>query len=513
MSGLATSSRPRLSVRDASKVYGGVHAIRDINLDVEPGEIFGLLGENGAGKSTLCKAVAGAVKLTTGRIEIDGAELGPGGPSEALEAGVVMVYQESSLVPALTVAQNIVLGQERPLNRLRTLYKETQSVLRSLNFHVDPTAVVSSLGAAQKQMVEIARAIYHDVKLIIFDEPTATLTPAEKKHFFRLLRTLKSKGVSVIYISHALEETLKIADRVMVLRDGEQVVTGETAQFTRNDIIRHMVGRTVNDSYYASQMSSRDRFMSMRKDSKKLPIVLRVENLRMGTMVRAMSFSVRAGEVTGIAGLIGSGRTEAAKVISGVLKRDTVNGGRVLLDGQPVRYRTPQQAVADGIVYITEDRKIDGFFEIMNPARNIYVGWLSSARKLWNLISRQQIAEVTDPWIARLQVKMLNPSARLVELSGGNQQKVVIAKALCQNPRVVFFDEPTRGVDVGSISEIHDFIRGLASEGIAVVVISSYLPEVLSISDRILVARQGQIVEELPAYEASQDKIMQAAVA
>lgn len=507
------STAPRLSVSKANKTYGGVHAIRDIDLEVHPGEIFGILGENGAGKSTLCKAIAGAVQLTSGDMSLDGKPLRHSGPADALAAGVIMVYQESSLVPTMTVAQNIVLGEEQPFNRLRTLYKETQAVLRSLNFFVDPTAVVANLGAAQKQMVEIARAMYHDVKLIIFDEPTATLTPAEKKHFFRLLRTLKAKGVSVIYISHALEETLKITDRIMVLRDGEHVTTGTTSDYTRDDIIRHMVGRTITDSYYATQMNSRDRFVQMKRLDRKLPVVLRVENLRMGGMVRAMSFSIRLGEVTGIAGLIGSGRTEAAKVVAGVLKRDIVNGGRVLLDGRPVRYRTPEQAVADGIVYVTEDRKVDGFLETMNAARNIYVGWLSATKRLWSLVSKREAARIADVWISRLQIRMLDSSARLVELSGGNQQKVVIAKSLCQNPRVVFFDEPTRGVDVGSIAEIHSFIRALADEGIAVVVISSYLPEILSIADRILVARQGQIVEELPVYEATQDKIMQAAVA
>jgi ABC-type sugar transport system ATPase subunit len=503
----------RLKVRKASKIYGGVHAIHDIDLDVRAGEIFGLLGENGAGKSTLCKAVAGAVRLTSGQMWLDGKELNYARPADALADRIVMVYQESSLVPSMTVAQNVVLGQEHAFNRLKSLYKNTQATLRSLNFNVDPTAIVSSLGTAQRQMVEIARAVYNDVRLIIFDEPTATLTPAEKKNFFRLLRSLKANGVSVIYISHALEETLSVADRVMVLRDGEHIVTGEASQFTRESIIRHMVGRAINDTYYATQMSSRDRFQQMRRGAKKLPVVLKVENLRMGGMVRSMSFSVRAGEVTGIAGLIGAGRTEAAKVIAGVLKRDMVNGGRVLLEGRPVRYRTPEQAVADGIVYVTEDRKLDGFFETMGPARNIHIGWLAKTRSLWSFATRRDARQVAAPWIDRMKVRMLDPKSRLVELSGGNQQKVVIAKSLCQKPKIVFFDEPTRGVDVGSITEIHDFIRALASEGIAVVVISSYLPEILSLADRVLVARQGQIVEELPVHEASQDKIMNAAVA
>ena len=246
----------------------------------------------------------------------------------------------------------------------------------------------------------------------------------------------------------------------MVLRDGEHIVTGGASQFTRDSIIRHMVGRTVNDTYYATQMNSRDRFMQMRKGVRKLPVVLKVENLRMGGMVRSMSFSVRAGEVTGIAGLIGAGRTEAAKVVTGVLKRDMVNGGRVLLEGRPVRYHTPEQAVADGIVYVTEDRKVDGFFETMTPARNIHIGWLAKTRSLLSVALRRDADRIASPWIDRMHVRMLDSKSRLVELSGGNQQKVVIAKSLCQDPKIVFFDEPTRGVDVGSIGEIHDFIRG-----------------------------------------------------
>lgn len=508
-----TREHPFLSVRNASKVYGNTHAIQDITLDISRGEIFGLLGENGAGKSTLTKAIAGAVKLTSGEILLDGKPVVFDRPADALKDGLVMVYQETSLVPTMSVAQNIVLGQEQSFNRLKTLNKEAQTLLRQLNFHVDPTAIVAGLGAAQRQMVEIARAVHNKARLIIFDEPTATLTPSEKKNFFRLLRRLKSEGVAVIYISHALEETLAIADRVMVMRDGQQIVTGPTGDFTRAEIIKHMVGRDITDSFAASQMTSRDRFIQMRTTEKKLPVVLRAENLRMGGMLRSMSFSIRAGEVTGIAGLIGSGRTEAAKVISGVLKRDFINGGRVLLEGRPVRYRTPAQAVADGIVYVTEDRKIDGFFETMNPARNIHLGWLTKMRRAWNLVGRASVEEVSADWITRLNIRMLDPQSRLVELSGGNQQKVVIAKSLIQKPKIVFFDEPTRGVDVGSISEIHDLIRALADEGIAVVVISSYLPEILSVSDRVLVARAGQIVEEFPAYEASQDKIMHAAAA
>jgi ABC-type sugar transport system ATPase subunit len=506
------TDRPILSVVSGTKIYGGVPAIQNVNFDLRRAEIHALAGENGAGKSTLCKALTGAIRLTSGEIKIEGRQIDFTSPTEALAAGIAMVYQDPSLVPTMTVAQNVQLGRERPISRLRTVYKETQALMRSMNFFVDPTAVVATLGAGQKQMVEIARTIYHEAKIIIFDEPTATLTNAEKKHFFRLLRTLKASGVSIIYISHAIEESLKIADRISVLRDGELIITGKGQDFTRESLVQHMVGRSINDSYYATQLSSRERFIHGQREARLLPEILRVQSLRMGQAVHNMTFTIRAGEVTGIAGLIGSGRTEAAKVVCGVLKRDLVNGGEIYLEGRPVRYRVPAQAVRDGIVYITEDRKIDGFFENMTIRRNIEIGWLARFVRSWKTLRPRTSYRAVTEWIDRLSIRALGLGVRLVELSGGNQQKVVIAKSLVQKPKVVFFDEPTRGVDVGAIQDIHQFIRSLANDGVGVVVISSYLPEILSIADRILVARQGRIVEELAGYEATPDKIMYAAV-
>jgi ABC-type sugar transport system ATPase subunit len=506
------TAEPVLEIVAATKIYGGAPAIRNVNFDLRKAEIHALAGENGAGKSTLCKALTGAIRLTSGEIRLDGRAIDFTSPAEALGAGIAMVYQDPSLVSTMTVAQNILLGRERPLSRLRTINRQTQTVMRAMHFFVDPAADIATLGAGQKQMVEIARAIYHDARVVIFDEPTATLTNAEKRHFFRLLRSLKARGVSVIYISHAIEESLKVADRISVLRDGELIITDDAANFDREKLVRHMVGRSISDSYYATQLSSRERFLRERRESRPLREILRVQSLRMSEVVRNMTFTVRAGEVTCIAGLIGSGRTEAAKVVSGVLKRDLVNGGDVYLEGRPVRYRTPAQAVRDGVVYVTEDRKVDGFFETMDIRRNVEIGWLARFTKFWRPVRSQEARGAASAWTERLRVRALGLTARLIELSGGNQQKVVIAKSLVQKPKLVFFDEPTRGVDVGSIEDIHKFIRGLADEGVAVVVISSYLPEVLSIADRILVASRGRIVEEMAGYEATPDKIMYAAV-
>jgi ABC-type sugar transport system ATPase subunit len=493
---------PVLRIVKGSKVYGGVHAIEDVDFDLYPGEVHGLVGENGAGKSTLCKAIAGAIRLTSGEYFVDGKPVDFEQPRDALSAGICMVYQETSLVPTMTAAQNIELGNEKLLTRFRTLNIQAQQLLQSLNFHVDPATPVGLLGTAKKQMVEIARAIYNKARIIIFDEPTASLTPEEIVHFFHLVRDLRARGVSIIYISHALEESLQIADRITVLRDGRLVITVPAKQLTRDALVQHMVGREVAQSVYGAKKQSGHRREK----------VLTVENVTMGMVVKNMSFSVYAGEVVGIAGLIGSGRTEIAKVIYGALKRNLVNGGTIRLRGKPIRYRVPRQAINDGIAYITEDRKANGFFETMVVDDNIYVGNLATRRGWSFLLSRARRGKLANYWVDRLKINALQRKARIVELSGGNQQKVVLAKTLVQDPSIIIFDEPTRGVDVGTIPHIHAEIRRLADEGKAVVVISSYLPEILAVSDRILVARTGRIVAEFDAADATQDKILYAAV-
>ena len=497
---------PVLRIIGGSKVYGGVHAIENIDFDLFAGEVHALVGENGAGKSTLCKAIAGAIGLTAGSYLVDGKPAAFQRPRDALAAGICMVYQETSLVPTMTAAQNIELGRERLITRFRTLNIQAQQLLQSLNFHIDPATPVGLLGTAKRQMVEIARAVYNDARVIIFDEPTASLTPEEIVHFFNLVRDLRARGVGIIYISHALEESLQIADRITVLRDGRLVITAPAASLTRAQLVRYMVGREITQTYYAHKDGHAERRARRREK------VLTVENVTMGNVVKNMSFSVYAGEVVGIAGLIGSGRTEIAKVISGALKRNLINGGTIKLRGRPIRYRVPKQAIDDGIAYITEDRKLNGFFETMVVDDNVYIGRLAT-RKGWRfLLSRATRNRLAGYWVERLKISTLQRRARIVELSGGNQQKVVVAKSLVQEPSIVIFDEPTRGVDVGTIPEIHAQIRALADEGKAVVVISSYLPEVLAISDRILVARLGRIVAEFDAADADEDKIMYAAI-
>ncbi|PSO27796.1 sugar ABC transporter ATP-binding protein [Bradyrhizobium sp. MOS004] len=492
-----------LSLRKATKLYAGVPAIEGVDFDLRRGEIHALVGENGAGKSTLTKVMAGVVTLTSGSMTVDGSDVAPRTPLEARNLGIAMVFQENSLVPTMTVAQNLFLGQEKFYNRLRGIYIAAEQFLQSLNFDVTPTATVGGLGAAKKQMVEIARAVLHKAKVIIFDEPTASLTPEEKKYFFDLVRDLKKRGVSIVFISHALEEALLLADRITVLRDGKHVVTDDAAKFDRAAIVQAMVGRDLSNTLYGARKAS------VRPAGAR---VLTVQNLKMAPMVKNNSLSVFAGQITGVFGLVGAGRTETFKIVSGVLKRDFFHGGEILLHDKPVRYRVPAPAVKAGIAYVTEDRKVEGFFETASIARNIYLGLLSKFPRGRMLLSRRETNSVGKSWIQRLKVRAIGDEAKVVELSGGNQQKVVIAKSLVQDPELIIFDEPTRGVDVGAIVEIHELINRLADEGKAVVVISSYLPEIMALSDRILVSRQGKVVEEFSALEATEEKIMYAAI-
>jgi len=495
---------PIVQMEKITKTYRSVPAVKDVDFDLREAEIHALVGENGAGKSTLTKVMAGVVEPTSGRMTYRGQEARFASPHEALQAGIAMVFQETSLVPSMTVAQNLYLGSESFLNRLRGTYISAQQFLQSLNFAVDPTAMVETLGAAKRQMVEIARAVHHDARVIIFDEPTASLTPEEKRHFFALLRRLKAGGVSIVFISHALEEALLISDHITILRDGELVETGPTSGFDRDKIIAAMVGRTLSGELYRKRDAGQ-----LRKSGRK---VLSVQDISMGKMVRNTSFSVFEGQVTGVFGLIGSGRTETFKIITGIYKRDFLRGGAIVLDDRPVRYYTPAAAVRDGIAYVTEDRKSEGTFETMSIGENLFGGLLAAGQEQDFIIRHRTVKEIAEEWTDRLNIKTINAEARVVELSGGNQQKVVIGKGLIQKPRIVIFDEPTRGVDVAAIAEIHQIINDLADQGLAVVMISSYLPEIMNLSDRILVCRQGRIVEELSPLEATEEKIMYAAV-
>ncbi len=348
-------------------------------------------------------------------------------------------------------------------------------------------------------MDEIARAVLHDAKVIIFDEPTATLTPEEKQHFFKLIKDLKSKGVGVVFIPTRWKKPLS-----MPIASQFYAMTSISRRMRPEISVQAIVGRELSGKLY-SRHSGTTRLSRGKK-------ILSIENLSMQNIVKNNSFSIYTGQITGIFGLIGSGRTETAEIISGVVKRDFFHGGEVYLEGKPIRYNAPQQTMRDGIAYVTEDRKFEGFFETMSIANNIYMGHLAASGPGEAFLSAKRHGSITRKWIKMLKFKALNADARVVELSGGNQQKVVIGKSLCQNPKLIFFDEPTRGVDVGAIQEIHVQLNALADQGLAVVVISSYLPEILNLSDNILVARQGKIIEEFRIDEVTDGKTMYAAV-
>ncbi len=492
-----------LSLRNATKTYGGSPAINAVDFDLRPNEIHALVGENGAGKSTLCKVIAGVVAMDSGTFTFKDEPFELKSPRDAFDKGISMVFQETSLVPQLTVAQNMVLGRERVLNSARALSIECRQLLRSLNFNIDPTMKAGALGAAQRQMVEIARAVYNKSRIIILDEPTAALTPEETDHLFYLMNDLRQKGVAMIFISHALEEALSHADRITVLRNGKKIVTGDARSFDRASLIRHMVGEEI-----ASEMAARPNVSTATRARKP---ILKVENIRMGNMVNNMSFSVFPGEVTGIAGLIGSGRSEVAKVIVGQIKRN-FGGGRIYLNDREIRYRLPAQAIQDGIAYVTEDRKIDGFFETMGVFENVSLGWLAKWAKGKFFFNKKAMKPRVKKLEEKLSIRGIGKFQTVHKLSGGNQQKVVIAKTLIQEPGLIIFDEPTRGVDVGAIAEIREIIRSIADSGAGVVVISSYLPEILDVSDRILVAKGGTIVAEFSRDEATAEKILHAAI-
>jgi simple sugar transport system ATP-binding protein len=496
------SAAPIVRLEGVTKRYAGIAVLENADFDLYPGEIHALVGENGAGKSTLCKVIAGVIMPSEGRLFIDQQEVHLTAPKDATPYGISMVYQESSLVPQLTAAQNMVLGRERLLNSVRGTRNAARQVLQRLNFNVDPSQLAGSLSAAKRQMVEIARAVLNDARIIILDEPTATLTPEEANHLFEFMRTLQKAGVAMIFISHALEEALLYADRITVLRNGQLMKTAPASEFDRDSLIHHMIG----DDLKARQPAPR----ATRTARTALPI-LRVDNIRMGSVVNNMSFSIFPGEITGIAGLIGSGRSEVAKVIMGHTKRN-FGGGKIWLEGREVRYRVPSQAVEDGIAYVTEDRKLDGLFDMMPVNENVGLGWLAKFGRHAAVAPFSKMRAVSREWEERLSIRRVGADQSVLYLSGGNQQKVVFAKSLAQKPRLVIFDEPTRGVDVGAIAEIRQIIRAFADSGAGVMLISSYLPEILDLSDRILVAKGGAIAAEFSRSEASAEKILDAAI-
>ena len=496
-----SDAAPLLELRGISKRFPGVLALNGVGLEIRAGEVHALLGENGAGKSTLNKSIAGVYQPDTGEMRVDGRPVSVRRPHDAQALGISTIFQEFTLAPDMTVAENIFLGREplriRALSIVdrRALVRQTRALLDSLDLQIDPLAVVQDLGVAQQQMVEIAKALSLDAKLIIMDEPTATLTAHEIERLFQAIARLKQRGVAVVYVSHRLDEVKAVCDRATILRDGAYVATVPVATTTIDEMIRLMVGRDLNEKFPKVQIEPREE-------------VLRVERLTRKGVLHGISFSVRRGEIVGVAGLVGSKRTETARAIFGV---DPLDSGQIFLHGKPLRVRTPADAIAHGIALIPEDRKRQGIFATLSVWENVVLGALWQFLRR-GLLDRRREKERAAEFVSSLRVATPDLDKRVIELSGGNQQKVVIAKWLNTNAEVFLFDEPTRGIDVGGKIEVYRLMGDLLSRGAAIVMISSELPEILGLSDRILVMREGRICGEFTRAEASEEKILNCAL-
>jgi len=499
MAAVAAEVRPVLEMQSISKSYPGVTALSAVDFSVLPGEVHALVGENGAGKSTLMKILAGADTKDAGRIAIDGAEVHISSPQEAMSLGVSIIYQEFNLVPYMNAAENIFLGRE-PASSVpgvidfRKMYADAEAIISELGVALDVRAPINTLSVAQQQMVEIAKATSRKSRIIAMDEPSATLTDHELENLFALMRRLKAEGVSIIYISHRLEEIFEIADRVTVLRDGELVETKNVSDTDRDDIIRMMVGRELKESIPKVAADHGD-------------VALEVKVLTRAGALRNVSFAVKRGEILGLAGLVGAGRTEVARVIFGA---DPIDSGEIRVGGKSVNIKSPRHAISLGIGLVTEDRKALGLVLGMAVRENISLANLGVLSRL-GFVSRRREREVARKYVEDILIKTPSVEQAVQNLSGGNQQKVVLAKWLFTESSVLIFDEPTRGIDVGAKTEIYQLMNRLAANGVAIIMISSELPEVLGMSDRILVMHEGEIAGELSRDEATQERIMQLA--
>ena len=488
-----------LTMKDIDKSFPGVHALDHVDLEVRRGEVHALMGENGAGKSTLMKVLTGIYSKDAGTITYEGKEVEFHNPREAQEAGIVIVHQELNMMNHLTVAQNIFIGREYMKGFLiddARMNLEARKLFDQLGIDINPAEKMGNLTVGKQQMCEIAKAISHEAKVIIFDEPSAALTEAEIEELFKIIRDLREKQMGIVYISHRMDEIKVITDRVTVMRDGTYVGTLITKDSTKDDIVNMMVGRVIYEEPKTHSMVAPDA-----------PVVLKVEHLNAGKMVQDISFELRKGEILGFSGLMGAGRTETARAIFGA---DPKESGDIYINGEKVEINSPQDAVKHGIGYLSEDRKRYGIVVGKTIAENSTLASLEEFIK-GRLIDRKKERDATQKYVDRLRTKTPGIDQLVVNLSGGNQQKVVIAKWLVRNCDILIFDEPTRGIDVGAKSEIYHLMTELAAEGKSIIMISSEMPEVLRMSDRIIVMCEGRKTAEIDIADATQEKIMHAA--
>ncbi|MFB0516470.1 MAG: sugar ABC transporter ATP-binding protein [Candidatus Neomarinimicrobiota bacterium] len=488
-----------LEMRHIRKTFPGVVALDDVRFELERGEVHILLGENGAGKSTLVKILSGAYQKTGGQIILNGRETNIRSPRHAQELGIAIIYQEFNLVPQLSAGENIFLGREQiqipGLINQREIFTSAQSILDDLGVEIDARKPVGELGVAQQQMVEVAKALSLDARVLIMDEPTSALTENEITELFSAIRQLKRKGVSIIYISHRLEELFEIGDRVTVLRDGKYVGTRDVSEVTKSELISMMVNRELKAHFPKQKAVTGEE-------------VLRVSGLSRKGVLYDISFSVHRGEVLGVAGLLGSGRTELARSLFGAEKIDS---GEIYIKGKRQRIKSPRRAINLGVGLLTEDRKSQGLIMILSAKDNICLPSVERLSRLGFVDIREE-SQVAAQYVRDLRIKTPSLHQQVMFLSGGNQQKVVISKWLCCQADILIFDEPTRGIDVGSKVEIYQLMNRLTAQGVAIIMISSELPEILGMSDRVMVMNQGRIAGEFSAREATQEKILHCAL-
>ena len=484
-----------VQMKNIAKSFSGTKVLKGVNLELGHGEILALLGENGAGKSTLMKILSGIYSKDSGEIYLDGELCHFQNPKEAQNKGVAIIHQEMNLCNDLSVSENIFLGRE-VMDGLRLNHKkmdeEAQKILDDLGISMKSTELAGDLKVSEQQMVEIAKALSQDAKVLIMDEPTSALSRKEIEDLFRVIRKLRDEGRGIIYISHRLDELRAIADKVSILRDGENVISGDLKDFSIDDIIRHMVGREIQDKFPRIQCEKGKE-------------ILRVESLNAGPKVRDISFSLYEGEILGIAGLMGAGRTEMTRALFGV---DEKTSGKIYLFGEEVKTNTPKDSIELGMALIPEDRRKDGLCTDLSIRENISLPNLDSMKNSLGVLSKVLELKISEDTIKSLNVKAQDREMISKNLSGGNQQKVVLGKWLIRNPKVILFDEPTRGIDIGAKVEIYQIMNELKKKGVGVLFISSEMEEVLGMSDRILIFCDGRITGELSREEANQENIL-----
>ncbi|GAB1580434.1 sugar ABC transporter ATP-binding protein [Phyllobacterium phragmitis] len=498
-SGAIPNSEFLLEVEGVRKAFPGVVALDDVSFRLRRGSVHALMGENGAGKSTLMKIIAGVYTPDNGSFKLRGNEIELNSPLDALENGIAMIHQELNLMPFMTVAENIWIRRE-PKNAFgfvdhRALREKTEELFDRLNIRIDPEINVGELSVANRQMVEIAKAVSYESDVLIMDEPTSALTEREVDHLFQIIRALKAEGKGIVYITHKMNELFEIADEVSVFRDGHYIGTHKAEEVTRDDIIRMMVGREITQMFPKEEVPIGD-------------VALSVRNLTLKGVFHDISFDVRAGEILGIAGLVGSGRSNVAEALFGVTP---ATSGEISINGRVVDIRTPAVAMRHGMAFLTEDRKDTGCFLVLDILENMQMAVLRDRYVKRGFVSEAEIARECERMREALRIKTPDLNERIENLSGGNQQKVLIGRWLLTRPRILILDEPTRGIDVGAKAEIHRLITRLAGEGVAVIMISSEMPEVLGMSDRIMVMHEGRVTGFLDRAEASQVRIMELA--